>query len=45
MKENHIMVGREFPPVTGWSRLTLGTPEEMQQFVAVLKQFRQKGWV
>lgn len=45
MKENHIMVGREFPPVIGRSRLTLGTPEEMLQFVSVLKQFRQKGWV
>ena len=45
MKEANIMVGREFPPVMGWNRLTLGTPQEMEQFVAVLKEFRQKGWV
>ncbi|WP_265495266.1 pyridoxal phosphate-dependent aminotransferase, partial [Providencia heimbachae] len=45
MAEAHIMVGREFPPVVGWNRLTLGTPKEMEQFVIVLKQFREKGWV
>ncbi|MGO2347955.1 MAG: pyridoxal phosphate-dependent aminotransferase, partial [Providencia sp.] len=45
MADAHIMVGREFPPAVGWNRLTLGTPEEMEQFVVVLKQFREKGWV
>lgn len=45
MAEAHIMVGREFPPALGWSRLTLGTPEEMEQFVVVLKHFREKGWI
>ncbi len=45
MKSQHIMVGREFPPAIGWSRLTLGTPSEMAEFVRVLKQFRTKGWV
>ena len=45
MADAHIMVGREFPPAAGWNRLTLGTPEEMEQFVVVLKQFREKGWV
>ena len=45
MADANIMVGREFPPAVGWNRLTLGTPEEMEQFVVVLKQFREKGWV
>ncbi len=45
MKDAHIMVGREFPPAYGWSRLTLGTPEEMSYFVATLKAFRAKGWI
>ncbi|ELX8380439.1 histidinol-phosphate transaminase [Providencia vermicola] len=45
MADAHVMVGREFPPALGWSRLTLGTPEEMEQFVIILKQFREKGWV
>lgn len=45
MKDANIMVGREFPPALGWSRLTLGTPEEMSYFVATLKTFRAKGWI
>lgn len=45
MADAHVMVGREFPPAVGWNRLTLGTPEEMQQFVEILKQFHEKGWV
>ncbi|POT55197.1 aminotransferase class I [Citrobacter amalonaticus] len=45
MKEHHVFVGREFPPAVGWNRLTLGTPQEMMQFVIVLKMFREKGWV
>lgn len=45
MKEANIMVGREFPPALGWSRLTLGTPEEMSYFVITLKAFRAKGWI
>lgn len=45
MAEAHVMVGREFPPAIGWNRLTLGTPEEMQQFVVILKPFHEKGWV
>lgn len=45
MADAHVMVGREFPPALGWSRLTLGTPDEMTQFVVILKQFREKGWI
>ena len=45
MRENGILVGREFLPITGYSRLTLGTADEMQVFVKVLQSFRQKGWV
>lgn len=45
MKEAGIIVGRPFPPLTEWSRITLGTPEEMTRFTATLKDFRKKGWV
>ncbi|MGP4971153.1 pyridoxal phosphate-dependent aminotransferase [Psychrobacter aquimaris] len=45
MRDHGVKVGREFPPVTGFNRLTLGTPEEMEVFVEVLKSFREKGWV
>lgn len=45
MKEAHVFVGREFPPLSGWNRLTLGTPAEMKAFVKILKQFREKDWI
>lgn len=45
MKEAGILVGRPFPPLTSWSRITLGTPKEMVQYTNVLKQFRAKNWI
>lgn len=45
MKQHHILVGRPFPPLNNWNRLTLGTPQEMQQFVTQLHAFRRQGWV
>ena len=45
MREHGIAVGREFAPITGFNRLTLGRPDEMVVFVEVLKSFREKGWV
>ncbi|WP_352258493.1 histidinol-phosphate transaminase [Psychrobacter sp. TB55-MNA-CIBAN-0194] len=45
MREHGIAVGREFAPITGFNRLTLGRPDEMAVFVEVLKSFREKGWV
>lgn len=45
MHEHGIAVGREFAPITGFNRLTLGRPDEMAVFVQVLKSFREKGWV
>ncbi|AOV98033.1 aminotransferase class I [Edwardsiella hoshinae] len=45
MKQHHILVGRPFPPLTNWNRLTLGTPQEMQLFVTQLHAFRRQGWV
>jgi histidinol-phosphate aminotransferase len=31
-----FLIGRAFPPYTDWCRVSIGTPEEMQQFCAVL---------
>lgn len=45
MRESGIKVGREFPPVRGFSRLSLGTPDEMAVFIKALKSFREQGWV
>lgn len=45
MLDNHILVGRDMGLGDGWNRLSFGTPDEMNHFVGVLKQFRKKGWV
>ena len=45
MREQGIVVGRAFPPIEGFNRLTLGTPDEMAVFIKALKRFRKKGWV
>jgi len=33
-----FMIGRAFPPYTDWSRVSIGTPEEMQAFVKALPE-------
>jgi histidinol-phosphate aminotransferase len=45
MREYEIRVGRAFPPMLEFNRLSLGTPEEMARFAEVLVMFRTKGWV
>lgn len=45
MKEAGILVGRPFPPLTTWCRITLGTPKEMLQYTNALKQFRANNWI
>ncbi|MCC9041977.1 aminotransferase class I/II-fold pyridoxal phosphate-dependent enzyme [Myroides sp. M-43] len=45
MKSEGIIIGRPFPPFMDWSRVTLGTPEEMNHFLAVIKKFKKNGWV
>ena len=45
MREAGVLVGRPFPPLLGWNRVSLGTPAEMERFCATLRGFRQKGWV
>ncbi len=32
----HFLVGRAFPPYMQWCRVSIGTPDEMKQFVSVL---------
>jgi histidinol-phosphate aminotransferase len=34
--ERGFLIGRPFPPYSDWARVSIGTPEEMQQFVALL---------
>lgn len=45
MAEENVLVGRLFPGTEGWTRLTLGTPEEMKVFIQVLQQLHQEGLV
>lgn len=45
MADEHILVGRPFPPATTWCRISLGTPAETEYFVKKLFAFREKGWI
>jgi histidinol-phosphate aminotransferase len=45
MLENGILVGREFPPMSEYSRVGLGLPESMSYFCETLGQFRDQGWI
>jgi histidinol-phosphate aminotransferase len=45
MAERGVRVGRPFPPMTGWNRLSFGLPEEMARFAEVLRAGRRAGWV
>jgi histidinol-phosphate aminotransferase len=45
MRDIDIRVGRPFPPMLEYNRLSLGLPQEMERFAEALRGFRQKGWV
>lgn len=45
MLANNIKVGRKMTQSDYWNRLSLGTPEQMHEFVRTLKGFRERGWV
>lgn len=45
MREHDVKVGRPFPPMLSYNRVSIGMPEEMEQFAHVLRVFRRKGWV
>ncbi len=37
-RERKIMVGRKFPSMSNWLRVSVGKPEEMQKFVAAFRE-------
>ena len=43
--EHGILVGRPFPPMLSYNRLSIGLPEEMAKFAETLREFRRNGWV
>lgn len=45
MADRGVRVGRPFPPMTEYNRLSFGLPEEMDRFAESLRQARQEGWV
>ena len=45
MREHDILVGRPFPPMLTYNRLSIGLPEEMERFAETLRTFRRNGWV
>ena len=46
MKENGILVGRPFPPMLSYNRLSLSAmPEGLERFTDTLRTFRRRGWV
>ncbi|MCG8467234.1 MAG: aminotransferase class I/II-fold pyridoxal phosphate-dependent enzyme [Gemmatimonadetes bacterium] len=45
MFEAGFNVGRPFPPMTDWSRLSMGLPEDMARLAEVMMDFRKKDWI
>ncbi|MFQ5932820.1 MAG: histidinol-phosphate aminotransferase family protein, partial [Nitrospiraceae bacterium] len=45
MRERGIAVGRPFPPMLEYSRVSIGLPGEMERFAKNLRSFRRQGWV
>jgi histidinol-phosphate aminotransferase len=45
MAEAGIRVGRPFPPMLDYNRLSFGLPEEMERHAETLREFRRRGWV
>ncbi len=45
MREEGYLVGRPFPPMLAYNRLSLAAPEEMEGFGETLRAFRKRDWV
>lgn len=45
MLEAGFSVGRPFPPMLDFSRLSMGLPEDMSRFAETLRSFRRKSWI
>jgi histidinol-phosphate aminotransferase len=45
MREQGLMVGRAFPPMTDYSRVSFALPDQMAYFVETLKLFRTNQWI
>jgi len=45
MAATGLLVGRDFPPMLDYNRLSFGLPEEMDRWANTLRDFRRKGWI
>lgn len=45
MRERGAWVGRPFPPMLTYNRVSIGLPAEMEEFAGILRDFRKQGWV
>jgi histidinol-phosphate aminotransferase len=45
MRAEGILVGRPFPPMTTYNRVSLGLPKETEIFATKLRKFRHHGWI
>jgi len=45
MADAGIRVGRPFPPMLEYNRVSFGLAEEMERFASTLRDFRRNGWV
>jgi histidinol-phosphate/aromatic aminotransferase/cobyric acid decarboxylase-like protein len=44
-KKREVLVGRKFPPMNNWLRVSIGTEPEMARFLAAFKELFPKGGV
>jgi histidinol-phosphate aminotransferase len=45
MAAEGLLVGRNFPPMLDYNRLSFGLPNEMDRWASTIKDFRRKGWI
>jgi len=45
LRDQNIRVGRPFPPMDSYNRVSLGLPDEMEVWAETLRQFHKKNWV
>ncbi|MCH7565890.1 MAG: aminotransferase class I/II-fold pyridoxal phosphate-dependent enzyme [Gemmatimonadetes bacterium] len=45
MADTGLLVGRDFPPMLDYNRLSFGLPSEMDRWAETIKDFRRKGWI
>lgn len=45
MADAGVRVGRPFPPMLQWNRVSFGLPNEMDRWAETLKDFRRMGWI